>query len=68
MVVYLSDGRISEVELPYLKRNDHLNIRLAITANTLQVEFQKWNQSDVLPDWDDGVHHPGTLDYPATNK
>lgn len=69
MLIVLNDGRTSEIELPYLRRNDHLKIRIGITENTLQVEFLKWNQSEIIPDWDDGVYHPAeSVQFPIDKK
>ncbi|EJX03704.1 hypothetical protein EVA_08190 [gut metagenome] len=58
MEVKLSDGRISEVVLPYLRRNDHLTIRLKITKYSIKVDFLKWNEHTVTPEWDDSVIPP----------
>lgn len=55
MKVYLNDGRISEMELPYLRRNDRLNIRLAISKYNMDVTFEKWNTSDVNPEWGEQI-------------
>lgn len=66
--VTLSDGRVSEIALPYLRRNDHLNIRLAITQNTLEVEFKPWSLSAATPDWDDGVYHPEQSGHSLTDN
>lgn len=60
LIVSLDDGRTSEVELPYLRRNDRLKVRLIINPNTIEFEFLKWNTSEVTPDWDDGVIRPDT--------
>lgn len=55
MMVYLNDGRVSEVILPFLRRNDNLRVTLAISEFGLNVEFEKWNTSDVNPDWDEVI-------------
>ncbi len=53
LVVGLSDGRSTELLLPYLRRNDHLTIYLKISAHAIQFEFKKWNLVDVTPDWNE---------------
>ncbi|EJW95823.1 hypothetical protein EVA_16068 [gut metagenome] len=63
MVINLSDGRRSEISLPYLRRNDHLHIRIGISLNVIKIEFEEWNLNTVTPDWDDGLDpnkHPQT--------
>ncbi|EJW94796.1 hypothetical protein EVA_17095 [gut metagenome] len=63
MVINLSDGRRSEISLPYLRRNDHLHIRIGISLNVIKIEFKEWNLNTVTPDWDDGLDpnkHPQT--------
>lgn len=55
MVVYLSDGRVSEMVLPFLRRNDKLRVRLAISEFGLNVNFKVWNTSNVNPDWDEEI-------------
>ncbi|EJW90959.1 hypothetical protein EVA_20936 [gut metagenome] len=55
LVVSLSDGRRSEISLPYLRRNDHLSIHIGISQNVVKIEFKEWNLSTVTPDWDDGL-------------
>lgn len=62
LAVVLSDGRTSEVTLPYLRRNDHLTVRLGITRNVIKADFLKWNSSIVSPEWDDGVIVPPLLE------
>lgn len=55
LVVSLSDGRRSEISLPYLRRNDHLSIHIGISQNVVKIEFKEWELSTVTPDWDDGL-------------
>lgn len=62
LTVVLSDGRISEIALPYLRRNDHLTVRLGITRNVIKVDFLKWKTSTVSPEWDDGVIVPSPVE------
>lgn len=58
LVVSLSDGRHSEIRLPYLRRNDLLTVRLGISQYAIQFDFQLWNLSTVDPDWSEGVVVP----------
>lgn len=55
MVVWLSDGRVSEMVLPFLRRNDNLRVRLAISEFGLNVDFKVWNTSNVNPDWGEEI-------------
>ena len=55
MAVELSDGRQSIVEFPYLRRNDHLQVRIVITKNKIEFSFLPWNTSEVTPDWDEEI-------------
>lgn len=56
LVVTLSDGRHSEIRLPYLRRNDRLTMRLGISKYAIRFEFQLWNLSSVDPDWSEEVN------------
>ncbi|WP_290539964.1 hypothetical protein [Alistipes sp.] len=58
MVVYLSDSRVSEMVLPFLRRNDNLTVRLAISEFGLNVNFKVWNTSNVNPDWSEEILPP----------
>lgn len=53
--VELQDGRKTEVPLPFLCRNDHLTVTLTITLHGITVEFEKWKEVVVHPDWNDEV-------------
>lgn len=55
MIVTLSDGRVSAIPLPYLRRNDNLQVRLAINKFKIDAEFLLWKQSLVTPDWDEQI-------------
>lgn len=55
MLVSLSDGRSTEIVLPYLRRNDHLTVRLGITQYAILFQFSVWNLMTVTPDWSDEV-------------
>lgn len=55
LVVSLSDGRNSEIPLPYLRRNDRLAIRLGISQYAIKFDFQLWTLSSVEPDWSEEV-------------
>ncbi len=56
MIVALSDGRVSEIALPYLRRNDNLILRLAINSFKIEVDFDIWKESVVTPEWDEEIH------------
>lgn len=56
LLVSLSDGRSTEIAVPYLRRNDHLTIRLGITQYTIEFHFSVWNLRMVTPDWSDEVN------------
>ena len=60
MVVSLSDGRSKEVELPYLRRNDRLTVRLGISRFSVHFEFQRWQLATVTPDWSEDNIQPPT--------
>lgn len=53
LVVSLSDGRVSEVRLPYLRRNDRLTVRLCISEYSIRFEFEQWMLTEVNPDWEE---------------
>lgn len=55
LVVSLSDGRHNEINLPYLRRNDRLTVRLGISQYAIQFDFRLWNLSTVDPDWSEEV-------------
>ncbi len=55
MIVTLSDGRVSEIPLPYLRRNDNLKVRLAINEFKIDAEFLIWKEASVTPDWDEEI-------------
>lgn len=55
MIVTLNDGRVGEVSLPYLRRNDNLRIRLAINEFKIDAEFEVWKESIVTPDWNEEI-------------
>lgn len=61
LVVELEDGRISEISLPYLLRNDHLKIRISVTDQRIEADFHKWQLEEVSPEWDDGVWRPENI-------
>lgn len=61
LVVELEDGRISEIPLPYLLRNDHLKIRISVTDQRIEADFHKWQLEEVSPEWDDGVWRPENI-------
>lgn len=56
LLVSLSDGRSTEITVPYLRRNDHLTIRLGITQYTIEFHFSVWNLRMVTPEWSDEVN------------
>lgn len=55
LVVSLSDGRTTEIQLPYLRRNDRLTVRLGISQYAIRFDFELWNLSDVNPDWSEEI-------------
>ncbi len=55
MIVALNDGRVSEIPLPYLRRNDNLKVRLAINEFKIDADFEIWKQSTVTPDWSEEI-------------
>lgn len=55
MRITLSDGRENTVLLPFLCRNDHLKVKFVISRNVLQVYFEKWQELEVHPDWNDEI-------------
>lgn len=55
MRIHLSDGRISDIVLPYLRRNDCLTILLSISTNFIHVSFEKWKSEEVNPEWNESI-------------
>lgn len=53
--VTMNDGRKTEIALPFLCRNDHLIVNLTITLQGILVNFEKWKETTVHPDWEDEV-------------
>ncbi len=53
--ISLSDGRESEIRLPFLCRNDHLKVKFIISPNVVNVHFEKWKELEVHPDWNEEV-------------
>lgn len=55
MIIELNDGRVSEINLPYLRRNDNLKIRLAVNNFKIDADFALWEKSDVTPEWGEEI-------------
>lgn len=55
LVISLSDGRTTEIQLPYLRRNDRLTVRLGISRYAIRFDFELWWLADVNPDWSEEV-------------
>lgn len=55
MIVTLSDGRVGEISLPYLRRNDNLKVRIAVNKYKIDADFEIWKESTVTPDWNEEI-------------
>lgn len=55
MIVTLSDGRVGEIPLPYLRRNDNLKVRIAVNKYKIDADFEIWKEATVTPDWNEEI-------------
>lgn len=56
IAVELNDGRQSIMDLPFLRRNDHLQVNIVITKNKIEFSFLPWNTNEVTPDWNEEIN------------